>query len=403
MPRQVHLCILTGQILPSLLSLTSYRPERIALAVPQAMQAHLQPMITALHQTGLVQHPADIIILPDMPSSNYTAMRDWANQHLDLLRQCLPQHRVVINITGASPLVTQALSTACQEHPEHSAILYCDTRLDTLEWLSPQSHREPLNNGLLNSSTLLQACGLEPQAARSDCPQWQEAVMARAELTHWLATKSAHQLACFMTVLRQALQPLDPQQLPAQAEFRQPASSPAWREALARLQQQALLSIDEPLIACASPHLLIHSPEALHYLRGGWLEEYLWLCFRETGLQDVHCGQQSGTKATGFDEMEVVVGYRNRLLVVACTAADLRHQEAYEQVLNTLNKWAQQAGELLPHRWLVATSWPHHDPDLQQRLRLLAQAHNVTLIEPTHWADLPQRILRWKKPTWPSL
>lgn len=400
MTTQLHLCILSGQSLPNLLPLCQYRPQRIALAVSPDMESRIQPMIATLLKAGLIERAEDVISLPGMPDSDYASMLTWSRQHVGLLRQCLPDHQLVLNATGGTKLMSQALAIACQEQTD-SAVLYCDTIHDSIEWLAPRLQREPLPANLLDSATILKANGIERDSSLSDEIEWCALVEARGELTRWLASEAAGSLGSFFPALNHALHELKSELLPQVAVFGKPASSSAWREALRRLEQHELLGLAEPMIPTAPPKLQIESADALRYLSGGWLEEYLWLCMRDAGLQDVHCSQQisaelGSDEESKLNELDLVVGHRNRVLVIECKTADLLRPGAYNQMLDKLDSLGKRTGGLLTQCWLVAARWPHHSEAQQNRLRLLARSRNITLVEPRHLAELPARIQSWK-------
>lgn len=399
MTTQLHLCILSGQSLPNLLPLCLYRPSRIVLAVSADMQPNVAPFIETLLRIGLIERPQDVIILPQMPDSDYSQMLAWSRQQLGLVRQCLPDHQIVLNATGGTKLMSQALAVACQELSSH--VLYCDTGHDRIEWLSPQPRLESLPNGLLDSAAILKANGIERDTALSDNAEWREQIIARGELTRWLAAKVAGSLGSFIPALNNALHELKPESLPVIAAFEKPATHSAWREALRKLESGGLLQLAEPLIPTVPPKMHIESATALQYLLGGWLEEYLWLCMQDAGLVDVHCSLQihadlGSAEESRLNELDVVVGHRNRVLVVECKTANLLKAGAYNQMLDKLDSLGKRTGGLLTQCWLVAARWPHHSEAQQNRLRLLARNRNIVLVEPRHLADLPQRIQNWK-------
>lgn len=399
MTTQLHLCILSGQSLPNLLPLCLYRPSRIVLAVSADMQPNVAPFIETLLRIGLIERPQDVIILPQMPDSDYSQMLAWSRQQLGLVRQCLPDHQIVLNATGGTKLMSQALAVACQELSSH--VLYCDTGHDRIEWLSPQPRLESLPNGLLDSAAILKANGIERDTALSDNAEWREQIIARGELTRWLAAEVAGSLGSFIPALNHALHELKPESLPATTEFKKPTTHSAWRGALRKLESAGLLQLAEPLTPTVPPKMHIESATALQYLRGGWLEEYLWLCMQDAGLVDVHCSLQihadlGSAEESRLNELDVVVGHRNRVLVVECKTANLLKAGAYNQMLDKLDSLGKRTGGLLTQCWLVAARWPHHSEAQQNRLRLLARNRNIVLVEPRHLADLPQRIQNWK-------
>lgn len=401
MTAQIYLCILSGQSLPNLLPLFLHRTELIVLAVSPDMQGRITPMIAALLKTKLITRAEDVVSLPEMPDQDYDAMLDWSRQQIALLRRCFPSHHLTFNATGGTKLMSQALSIACQEYPEHASVLYCDTAHDCIEWLAPRTARTTLPGDLLDSSSILKANGIERDDALSDDEAWRCRIEARAELTNWLASHAAIRLSSFIRALNHVLFGVEVEQLPFTGLFKQPASSPAWREALRNLAAANLLKLPDPLEPTVPPRIVIENEEALRYLSGIWLEEYLWLCLREAGLEDVHCSVQISDDLNDSDEaklneLDLVVGHRNRMLVIECKTADLTRPGAYNRMLDKLDSLGKRTGGLLTQCWLAAVRWPHHSEVQQNRLRLLARSRNIVLVEPRHLADLSQRIKVWK-------
>lgn len=406
MTPQIHLCIVSGQSLPNLLPLFVYRPQHIALAVSSDMENRIQAMTATLLKAGLVERVADVVSLPSMPDSNYAAMLEWSRQQTGLLRHHFPDHQLVFNCTGGTKLMSQALALACQEQP-NSAVLYCDTAHDRIEWLAPTLQQDALPADLLDSATICKANSIDRESALSDDTDWRNRVAERADLTRWLASGAGSVLGSFIPALNDALVNLRPELFPQDAAFKQPARSAAWREALRRLEKQQLLILTEPLVATAPARVRVESEDALRYLRGGWLEEYLWRCMQDADLHDVHCSVQisAGLGAATPDnpdesklnELDIVVGHRNRVLVIECKTADLeRNDRGFNQMLDKLDSLGKRTGGLLTQCWLVAARWPHRSLIRQNRLRLLARSRNIVLVEPRHLADLPARIQSWK-------
>lgn len=398
--QRIQLCILSGQSLPNLLPLCLQRPEQIILAVSPDMQGRLQPMMATLLQTGLVARAEDALSLPDMPDHDYNSMLEWSRHHISLLRKIFPEHHITFNATGGTKLMSQALTSACLDYPEHTSILYCDTSHDCIEWLAPQVERTPLPVDLLDSATILKANGIERESSLSDDEQWCAAVQQHRELTLSLGSLAGNQLSGFFPALNHALHDLKPEDLPQAIAFRQKASHPAWRQALRNLEKNHLLNLTAALSPSAPPQFEVSCEHALRYLRGGWLEEYLWLCLRDAGLNDVHCSQKICAKLgaaehSKLNELDIVVGHRNRMLVIECKTADLLQSNVYNQILDKLESLGKRTGGLLTQCWLVATRWPRSEED-QVRLRLLAASRNITLVEPRHLADLPERLQQWK-------
>lgn len=398
--QHIQICILSGQSLPNLLPVCLLRPEKIVLAVSPDMQGRLQPMMATLLQAGLVESTEDVITLPNMPDHDYSNMLKWSRQLIDMLRQHLPNHHITLNATGGTKLMSQALTSACLEHPEQTSVLYCDTAHDCIEWLAPQIKRSTLPVQLLDSATILKANGIERESSLSDDPQWCYEVQQRRELTQWLGSRAGEQLSSFFPVLNNALHDLKPESLPHQAAFKQKPTHHMWRQALRNLENNHLIRLSAPLMADEPAQFQVSCEQALRYLRGGWLEEYLWLCLRDAGLQDVHCSQEIradlGTaEHSKLNELDIVVGHRNRMLVIECKTADLTQKNVYNQILDKLESLGKRTGGLLTQCWLVAARWPRTLEE-QTRLRLLANSRGITLVEPRHLADLPARLQSWK-------
>ncbi|MFT0213943.1 DUF1887 family CARF protein [Pseudomonas sp. F1_0610] len=403
-----HICILSGQTLQNILPLHSHIADYIFLAISEEKQDSAASFIRILVDLGLVANEEKIIILETIPSTDFQQMKDWAVQQLKMIRKILPHGQLTLNATGGNKLMSIALIQAC-EQPEFAPVevIYCDTAQQKLETIYPEVFTQPLQDNILTAENILKANGLQVNSALSDQKKWRDTVLNRKDITCLLGQNMAGNLGSFIQTLNYKLstalegRKLENAPLPISISFN--ITSQAWLDALQQLQNSGLISCQNSLQLQRPVTFTINTLENFRYLHGIWLEEYLWLCLDDAGINDIACSVAISNLhediAFKHNELDIVIGSRNRLVVVECKTANISRQQVMNLALDKLDGLGRRGGGLLAQRWFVMARWPHKDEDndLAERFRQQAKDREVVLIEPKHLSNLTQRLKEWKK------
>lgn len=411
--QKAHICILSHQTLQNVLPLNSHGADYVFVAVSKEM--HEQNRHTTFAQVlvdlNLVKSADRVVTLEPIPSTDFAKMRQWADQQIALIRSITPQGRITLNATGGTKLMSLALIESLKQPSVGDIeIIYCDTFNDTLETIYPMVYQASLQPDILTAEDILKAHGIKQTGAQSDHKAWRDAVQQRAALTMHLGTNMSGPLAVFVSSLNAELarkiggENLANTHLPLQLTLGTGVSSD-WNYVLTLMSELGLISLQEPLAEHKPARFAVNTLEAVRYLHGVWLEEYLWLCFEQAKISDIASGAEISSlhqdQAFKDNELDLVAGHRNNLVIVECKTANISRQQVLNQALDKLDGISRRSGGLLAERWFATARWPNEknaeEREQAERFRLQAKERGVVLIEPKHLANLIDRLKEWKK------
>lgn len=393
--QMIQLCILSGQTLPNLLPAILLRPDRLLVAASTAMKDKAHPLAEVLLNKGIITHISDVIELPNMPDSDYQAMVSWADSHIAQIRQLFPQAHIQLNITGGTKLMSQALMNSLVSDTGPHSVIYCDTANRALEFLYPQPQRQTLPTNILDIDSILTAQDFIRESAASDESHWQTTAIARAELTQLLATKAEAELGSLISSLNGAIQQVKPiTAFPVVIPFHREITAQAWKNAFEKLTEHGILKLLAATEETPYQHIVIPNESTLNYIHGGWLEEHVWLCAREAGIEDSYCSlnirsNHNDPEISKWNEVDVAISINNRMLIIECKTGKIDRSEVYNPIFDKLESLAKRSGGLLSESWLVTARMPD-DEEIYERIQSIAKARNIKLIEPHQLKKLTQ-------------
>ncbi|WP_432785084.1 hypothetical protein AAEX37_02014 [Oligella sp. MSHR50489EDL] len=413
----VYICILSDQVLQNVLPLYRMAVDVACLIASEQMvsKGKDEQFSKLLSDLGLVE-PENIVVLSEMPSSDYGDMCKWAKDQIHKIHHGLPEAKIYLNATGGTKLMSLAFVEACREKVLENKVevIYCDTNNEKIEIIYPDFYTEPLAENLLSSEDILKAHSIRVKSALSDKSDWQKEVQERAELTRHLGQNMYEKLGSFIGSLNKELakslaQPIEKTQFPIEISLGKCIGSD-WKEVLALMHKHKVIILDDELQTDTPAVFRIDDLEKARYLHGIWLEEYLWLCFNQAGISDVQSGMEivSTHDDTEFkdNELDLVASYKNNLVIVECKTAyffkDSKQQQAFDTALNKLSAISARSGGQLVKSWFATARWPIEKKNVEEkekaeRFRAHARSQGVVLIEPKYLRDLVDRLKEWKK------
>lgn len=414
MQQSIYLCVLSHQVLQNVLPLTKIEPSIICLAASEQMfeENRVDAFQRWVVDLGYAKSVNDILVLPIIPSSNYQSIREWADEQIQLIHTNAPEAKIILNATGGTKLMSFALLEAVQkaELGGKVEVIYCDTLNEQIETIYPVPYMSPLPNNALNTDSILKAHNIQIAGAESDGPEWKKKVKEREALTLHLGQNMGQSLGAFIGTLNRELshnlkENIEETRFPVKIALGS-RLSPDWLKVLQMMVDLELIRLAEPLQASRPAHFYIDSLAAARYLHGIWLEEYLWLCFLEAGIDDLYSGLKINSLHAGEsikdNELDLVAAHKNNLVIVECKTANISRQQVLNQALDKLSDLGRRSGGTLAQRWFTMARWPLEsnsleDKELAEKFRLQAKTRDVVLIEPRHLVDLTRRLKEWKK------
>ena len=346
----VHVCLLSGQLLPNLIPVLMEQPNRVYLVTTPEMEqsGHFRRMQRLLRSRNV-----EVRKRTGAPSAGFTTIRNCASKLANELAAGEAGNRIVLNATGGTKLLSMGFVEVFRERLEGYSlrVIYTDTEHQMIETLVPRDQEPVPMRGVLLAETYLAAQGMALKSAASDGSAWRTAAGNRASLTDFLASNCSD-LGQFFGILnglvhghKEASGALsaDGGELVNPGQQFQQRPRGLWRDALIRIADAGLLWWD------GAERVRFESAEAARYLGGHWLEEYAWLAAEFVGFDDFRCSvvgrweMQSGPD-TPTNEFDLIAVHDNRLLIIECKTGRLGTSE--QAVTSRLESLGRNAGGL---------------------------------------------------------
>jgi Domain of unknown function (DUF1887). len=369
-----HICIATGQNLPNLIPALQLSARRVAILETPAMKTSAQNLKTALAAHGIeIERHAFDDSTPERIRASAAAIATK-----------LGEQPLIFNATGGHKLMTLALSEEMRIADELH-LLYCETRHDRLDWLSPDAVTEPLDN-LLKVEDFLLTQGYRITSRGERDGYWANDAQQRETLTRKLGDEADKLARFFGTLNRLADQclknePDSPYQFEQELEF-----APGGRNAdvLELAQKHGVLSWD------GDTRLVFKGETAARYFRGGWLEEYAWIKLRGLRPHDWSVNLTSQTLNQTPNEYDALVAHRNRLLLIECKTTRFGRDGLKDaSYVYKLAQLAQQTGGSMSSSLLLSAR------PVSEDVRQRARDSRVDILAAEEVRTLPDYLRQW--------
>ena len=390
----IHVCLLSGQLLPNLIPVFMDQPKRVYLVTTPEME---QTRHDRRMQRMLRSRNVEVRKRTRAPSAGFTAIRDYAGKLADELASGEMGNRIVLNATGGTKLLSMGFVEVFRERLEGYAlrVIYTDTEHQMVETLVPRNQDPVVMQGVLKADTYLAAQGMALESAASDDTAWRAAVHDRASLTDFLATNCSALGPFFGTLNglvhghREASGALSTDGNALIRPDRQFQRRPQglWREALTRIADAGLLWWG------GAEEVRFESLQAARYLGGHWLEEYVWLGAEAAGLDDFRGSAvcrwalQSGPE-TPTNEFDLLAVHGNRLLVIECKTG--RQDTGEQAVASRLESLGRNAGGLFGTSLLVSAR------ELPTTMKNRCRSLGIRVLEKESIIDFRSSLNQWR-------
>lgn len=382
-PPELHLCIATGQNLANLIPALQCGATEVWVLQTPAMKPSASHLSDALRRRGIAVTRIDFA---DDDIGTLHRQAEWVADSLD-------GRAVTVNLTGGTKLMTLALvetlaaqlATGGQDTVPH--LVYTDTHHQRLDWLKPVPRSEPMQDVLrIDDALFVQGYRRIGGSGGPETARWQRAADARATLTRRMGDE-AEALASFFgplsTVAHRALnEPSGP--FLREQQFEYPPGGKAKR-LFALAHELNLLHWD------ASTRVVFNDPEAARYFGGGWVEEYVALKVSGLPQKDwVPNLRIEHVDSRATNELDTVLMYRNRMLVVECKAKSTFAGDVSDWIYK-LSQLTRGVGGQLARPLLVSAR------NLADVHRQRAKEYGVDVLDGERVSTLGSYLRRWMK------
>ena len=376
-----HICIVSDQILANYLPVKIKGAKKVLLMSSAAMTKKKK---TACFEKLLSINNIDYTAYNDVPDQRIDEIINYLEDVYENI--CLHNNKddLVLNITGGTKIMTLAFWDFFKD--KNISIIYMDTYNDTIHYLHNNEVEKVYST--LNIQDYLIAQGVDIEEIASDSEDWRTKVEERKSVSSYLA-KNAYQLESFF----QRLNPLTKDVLSEDKKIKtalKPLENP-----LSEIEKPIFKALhDLELIQWnGDENILFKSPDAVHYLKGFWLEEYVYLAALKANSDHVACGVKISRNNQAVNELDVVIVHNNRMLVIECKALQFK----IRQVSDAVYKIAEVGNNLkgLFGKIYLVSARDASSKDDKNNILGRAKAHNVELILPDNLSNITSVITKW--------
>jgi putative CRISPR-associated protein (TIGR02620 family) len=394
---EVMICIASGQPMANLLPLIKRKPR--AVYVVQTSDSRARRTAERLRQAA-IRWGLPCVVEENAPSSPLAAVESFADAMMARIRGQYPGCRLVLNATGGTKLMSLGFANRIGPVGE---VIYCDTENERIEYFAPEGRPAvPMPPELMNLEQLLLVQGVEKLKADSDDADWMATARARIGLSRALAGFKEQWAFGIINSLAAGAMPKyrngreERAFTPKQTITRR--LSPAVNRLFDRIAVAGLWSREGGMA------VRFTDLGAVRYLMGGWLEELTAvemeaLCAK-AGIPDGHWAagvevrpldaQSDDDKP--FNEIDLAVVWRNRLLVVECkTGTQAGDSNESMNITNKLEAIRTYLGGPFSSTWLASARRVQARSVAAERCRQFG----VVIVEPSHLLDIAQFVAGW--------
>ena len=388
----IHVGIVSEQLLPNAIPVLMEPPDEMVLLCSDTMLKRGLPERLA---TYLRNRSIRTTIRAGLPEGGWASTNRFAHEVARDLRSRYPQADLVFNATGGTKLMSLAFVQAFQK--VGGLVIYVDTAGRCVESLgidgAPDKMPMPVES-VLNVPDYLEIQGFEYERALSDDPGWLSRANSRREASLYLGDRAVA-LESFIGTLNWHGTKA------AQAAQRGDSPSPLQQ----RLTKKPMASWVEALDTCARCGILRWEPgsqtiefadeESLRFLRGGWLEEYLWHAFRDAGATDCRLGVEGrwldGTGAN--NEFDLLATYANEMLMVECKTLRV-HEQNESEIAYKLESLGRSVRGRFGQSWLASAR------PVSKGLTDRAHQWRIKTVGPEEFRHIGGLCRAWVKGVW---
>lgn len=378
-----HICIVSDQILANYLPVKIKDAKKVLLMSSAAMTRKKK---TACFEKLLSINNIDYTAYNDVPDQRIDEIINYLEDVYENI--CLHNNKddLILNITGGTKIMTLAFWDFFKN--KNIPVIYMDTYNDNIHYL----HNDKVEkiSSTLNIQDYLIAQDVAIEEIASDSKDWFDKITERKELSSYLA-KNAYQLESFFNDVNAFTEKV----LSKDKEIRNPSKN----------LENKPSEVEKPIFEALHDLGLIEwnndkditfkDPNVVDYLKGFWLEEYVYLAALEANPDHVACGVKISRNSQANNELDVIVVHNNRMLVIECKALKFKIKQVNEIVYKAAEVGNNLKG-LFGKIYLVSARDASNQEDKNIILER-AKAHNVNLILPNDLNDMTNIISQWMK------
>lgn len=336
--RQIRVYVISDYVMPLAMAMQQYGADTdiVLLIESKSKRGQVAPVkahADYLHkQNGWNIEVKDIKIdcdgdanYDDLMQNIEERVRKWAGNH--------PRHQMVFDITGGTKVMALVLHDIARKLADENidaSVSYTSTDAEQFQWLYPERHQQQMQVSF-DIRRFLEISGYTIDGIDSENSQYMARMAERRHLTeNTMAALSADAVGCLNGWAHAASEI-------SRRNGKNPGEICVEREKNPNLAQKISIPLLQDLKQAGAldyslkngdlASLTFTRPDWARYLSGGWLEEWAW--WQVEGLPGLDRGLGVRINKRGaLNELDLVLCYRNRLLVVEAKTAALKGKTA---------------------------------------------------------------------------
>ncbi|MCW7552283.1 DUF1887 family CARF protein [Endozoicomonas gorgoniicola] len=381
----VMVCIATQQNAANILPVMTVRPDVVVVAVSGEMKARGDALKQWLQKHGDYR-PEHIVLKQDLPSHGVNRITDYALNLLIDLKDQWSDYRLILNATGGNKLMTLAFVDVFRQEGVEQ-ILYADTDHDVLEVVEPAKTPSIPISSTFTIAGYLDAQDRIARQPDSDKEPWCDKANERKALTKWLVEHIQDLMqeqggGILPQLNKAAANALDKNGGLKPNEHLQTLNYVGYhgKRILKKLKEEGIFEWSEE-----RPETLYFSnAEAARYIKGRWLEEYVWHIARDSDAEhvaaglDIHDGKHR--KDDVRNELDLVIVHNNRLLLVECKTSQMQKDKQKDaDIIHKLDSIGSHAGGLFCERMLVSAAPMDYENQKGRKIKVVSRAKSYDI------------------------
>lgn len=402
-----HVCLVSAQYMANLLPILKRRPQAVELVCTPEMKqpgSGLARLTRALEHFGYAAAAISVRDIDSACSTDFESARLEARRLRDELLREHPGCAITLNLTGG----TKTLSTAFFVEFQGFEVIYTDSQHgNCIRFLDGRRDAEPLGSQFSRVEDYLYCQGYEIIDAASRHPGYVERARGRRKTTELLARSP--KLVYILALINKAVEKTEiavlgkdrGKNLKRVAKLAALDRAGLENYAIADLRPgfiQDELSKAGLLTKTAKGGYAFASADAMVYLSGGWLEEWVWLvaesckpdcCAVNVFIRSLANSGDGGSDDKADNELDLVVLHNNRLLIAECKTIHWAGANGKQDIFNKLDALGTHARGLFGESLLVSSR------ALDEAAVRRASAYGVRVIQEAELSGLKREIRRW--------
>lgn len=391
--QSIHVCMISGNVLPNLIPALS--DKNITGVITFSGDGKERTQVQLLK--GLLEKKGIELLKSVRANSSFElpVLRKTAEELRDWLLKQAPDKRWIINLTAGTKLMMLALYDVFKNQPQ-AELVYQDTQSGMLRNIE-EPERDSPNLSALDHLSYLAAQRFDVTKEGIGSADDEAHLAERRWIIDKLIMPNIYRIWMLTTLFNHTATQVDrsgklKQSLNAKYKF-----SSQIEPVLTKMEEANLFTLDRQ-----NRTITYADKEAAKFLGGGWLEEYVYWCARDAGIEHVGINvfgewNMKDTERPTTNEFDVVLCHHNQLMVIECKALAFNDEAKGQDIVNKIEALGRKAGGLFGKSMLVASDKLEEDNKYTSHIVQRLKDYKIDMLHRKNLKNLTSTLVSWKQ------